>query len=164
MHGSTGRSSRARLFDVSDGVVHRAGEGERHTLGHSSAATLKADAEATGGLFYLSECDVEAGYPGPPPHVHDHIADSFYVLDGTLTVTLGQATIELGPGGFACAPPGVRHTFANRSDARVRFLNINAPGGFERYMRELAAASREGPISSEQIGEIASRFDLRVVD
>jgi mannose-6-phosphate isomerase-like protein (cupin superfamily) len=86
------------------------------------------------------------------------------VLDGTLTLTLGQETVELGPGGFACAPPGVRHTFANRSEAPVRFLNINAPGGFERYMRELAAASREGPMSSGQIGEIASRFDVRVVD
>jgi hypothetical protein len=31
-------------------------------------------------------------------------------------------------------------------------------------MRELAAAATTGPITSERIGEIASRYDLRVVD
>lgn len=146
------------------GVVHRAGEGERHTLGAASEATIKADSDATAGSLYIAEVVVEAGYPGPPPHVHEHLTDSFYVLEGALTVTVGQDDVELGAGGFACAPPGVRHTFANRSDAPARFLNINAPGGFERYVRELAAASSAGPVTSAQIGEIASRFDLRVVE
>ena len=93
------------------------------------------------GRFFLSETDVAPGFPGPPPHVHDELVDSFYVLEGTLTVTVGHEEVELGPGGFACALPGTRHTFANRSGGRVRFLNINAPGGFEHYMRELAAAA-----------------------
>jgi mannose-6-phosphate isomerase-like protein (cupin superfamily) len=146
-----------------DGTVYHAGEGERHPLGEHSSTTIKATAEATGGLFFVAESIVEPGFPGPPPHVHDTIADSFYVLEGTLTVLVGDEQIELGPGGFACAPPGVRHTFANRSEEPVRFLNINAPGGFERYMRELAAAAKEGAMTSERIGEIASRHDVRVV-
>jgi mannose-6-phosphate isomerase-like protein (cupin superfamily) len=146
-----------------DGTVHHAGEGERYPLGQRSSTTIKATAEATGGLFFVAESEVEAGFPGPPPHVHDTIADSFYVLEGTLTIVVGHEQIELGPGGFACAPPGVRHTFSNPSSAPVRFLNINAPGGFERYMRELAAAANEGPMTSERIGEIASRYDVRVV-
>jgi mannose-6-phosphate isomerase-like protein (cupin superfamily) len=146
-----------------DGTVYRAGEGERYPLGKGSSTTIKATAEATRGLFFIAESTVAAGFPGPPPHVHDTLVDSFYVLEGTLTVVVGHEEVELGPGGFACAPPGVRHTFSNRSDSQVRFLNINAPGGFERYMRELAAASSEGALSSERIGEIASRYDVRVV-
>jgi mannose-6-phosphate isomerase-like protein (cupin superfamily) len=148
---------------MTEGHVLHAGEGELHRLGDSSTATIKATEEATAGRFYLAECDVAAGFPGPPPHVHDGLVDSFYVLEGTLTVTVGHEDIELGPGGFACALPGQRHTFANRSDGRVRFLNINAPGGFERYMRDLAAAAVSGPVTSERIGEIASRYDVRVV-
>jgi mannose-6-phosphate isomerase-like protein (cupin superfamily) len=146
-----------------DGTVYQAGEGERYPLGEHSSTTIKATAEATGGLLFVAESEVEAGFPGPPLHLHESIADSFYVLEGTLTVVVGDEQVELGPGGFACAPPGVRHTFENRSGAPVRFLNINAPGGFERYMRELAAAANEGAVTSERIGEIASRYDVRVV-
>ena len=146
------------------GVAYQAGDGERHALGPASSTTIKATTEATAGRFFISENDVEPGFPGPPPHVHDELVDSFYVLEGTLTVIVGHEEIELGAGGFACALPGTRHTFSNRTDSRVRFLNINAPGGFERYMRELAAAASAGPISSEQIGEIASRYDVRIVD
>jgi|1186.fasta_scaffold1199040_1 mannose-6-phosphate isomerase-like protein (cupin superfamily) len=147
-----------------DGVVYQAGEGECHGLGPASSTTIKATTEATAGRFFLSENDVEAGFPGPPPHVHDELVDSFYVLEGTLTVVVGHEEFELGPGGFACAPPGTRHTFANRSGERVRFLNINAPGGFEYYMRELAAAAGAGAMTTERMGEIASRYDVRVVD
>ena len=77
---------------------------------------------------------------------------------------MGHEEFELGAGGFACALPGTRHTFANRSDGRVRFLNINAPGGFEHYMRELAAAASAGAMTPERVGEIASRYDVRVVE
>jgi mannose-6-phosphate isomerase-like protein (cupin superfamily) len=149
---------------MSEGHLLQPGEGELHTLGPSSKATLKATADATAGRFFLSECEIAPGFAGPPPHVHSELVDSFYVLEGTLTITIGQELVELGPGGFACALPGERHTFANRSGEIVRFLNINAPGGFEQYMRELAAAATTGPITSERIGEIASRYDLRGVD
>jgi mannose-6-phosphate isomerase-like protein (cupin superfamily) len=66
----------------------------------------------------------------------------FYVLDGTLTVQVEDELLEAPPGSFLCVPPGTRHTFANRCDDPVRFLNFNTPGGFEEYMRELAAAWR----------------------
>jgi mannose-6-phosphate isomerase-like protein (cupin superfamily) len=148
---------------MSDGLVLHAGEGELHVLGPSSSVTIKATADATAGRFFLSECVLAPGLAGPPPHVHVELVDSFYVLEGTLTIIAGQDTVELGPGGFACALPGVRHTFANRSDEPVRFLNINAPGGFEQYMRGLAEAAASGPMTSERMGEIASRYDVRVV-
>lgn len=149
---------------MSGGLVLQPGEGERHAIGPTSSATIKATSDATAGKFFLSECELAPGFPGPPPHVHDALVDSFYVLEGTLSVTVGQETLELGPGAFACALPGTRHTFANRSDEPVRFLNINAPGGFEQYMRDLAAAAAAGPMTSERMGEIASRYDVRVVD
>ncbi len=47
----------------------------------------------------------------------------------------------------------------------MRLLNFNTPGGFEDYMRELAAmlASSEGPPTSEAIGEIAAKYDFEPV-
>ena len=44
----------------------------------------------------------------------------------------------------------------------VRFLNFNIPGGWELYMRELAAAAADGPVAPEEIAKIASRHDFRL--
>ena len=68
-----------------------------------------------------------------------------------------------GAGGFACAPPGVVHTFSNRSSAPVRFLNLATPAGFEDYMRELSAVMAKASPTSEEIGAIASRYDFKAV-
>ena len=84
----------------------------------------------------------------------------FYVLDGTLTLRLGERMIEAGPGSFACVPPGVVHTFRNDSDGPVRLLNFNTPAGWEYYMRDLAAAAQSAPLTPEVIARIASRYDF----
>ena len=142
-------------------VVHRPGEGE--LVAGPSSVTIKATSEDTGGSFYLGEVSIQPGFAGPPPHVHDRLHDMFYVLEGTLTLRLGDETLELGPGSFACVPPGTVHTFGNRSEQPVRFLNFNTPGGWENYMRDLAGALAGRSPTSEEIGKIASRYDFQRV-
>ncbi len=146
-----------------EAVVHGPGEGERHAVGPSELV-LKATGEETAGSFFLSESTVAPGFPGPPLHVHDRLHDMFYVLDGTLTLRVRDETHSLDPGSFGCIPPGVAHTFANTSDAPVRFLNFNTPAGWEHYMRELAEAARSAPLTPELIGPIAARHDFRVAE
>ena len=87
----------------------------------------------------------------------------FYVLEGTLTLRLGDETVTAGPGTFACVPPGVVHTFSNPGGEPVRFLNFNTPSGWERYMRDLAEAARSGPLTPEAIGRVAARYDFRAL-
>jgi len=142
-------------------VIHLPGEGER-VGSDASSVTIKATGEDTDGSFYLGESNVEPGFPGPPPHVHKRLHDMFYVLAGTLTMRVGDETLELGPGSFACIPPGVVHTFSNRSEQPVRFLNFNTPAGWENYMRDLATTLAAGTPTPEQIARIASRHDFQV--
>jgi mannose-6-phosphate isomerase-like protein (cupin superfamily) len=143
-----------------EATVHRPGEGER--IGGPTAVTIKATGKETNGSFYLGEAVVAPGFSGPPLHVHDRLHDMFYVLDGTLTMRLGDQTTELPAGSFVCVPPGVVHTFSNPGETPVRFLNFNTPAGWENYMRELGAALARGTLSQEEIGQIASRYDFRV--
>ncbi|WP_354698069.1 hypothetical protein DSM112329_03733 [Paraconexibacter sp. AEG42_29] len=148
---------------MDDGLLYGPGDGEVLPMGPNTIV-IKATAAATGGALFLSETTFAAGMPGPPPHVHETLTDMFYVLEGTLTVRLGDAEHVVGPGAFVCAPPGVVHTFRNDSDAPVRFLNFNTPGGFEDYIRELSAASAGStPPDPAAIGAIAARYDVRVV-
>ena len=142
-------------------TVHRPGEGE--ATGGPTAVIIKATGADTGGSFYLGESVVPPGFPGPPPHRHRHMHDMFYVLEGTLTMRLGDDTLELEAGGFACVPPGVVHTFSNPGDAPVRLLNFATPAGWEDYMRELGAALGSGGATPQDIGQIASRYDFEAV-
>ncbi len=145
-----------------DAIVHRPGEGERHPAG-ASEIVIKATGADTGGSFFLSETTIEPGFPGPPAHIHERLHDMFYVLEGELTVRLGDRSERLGAGTFVCVPPGVVHTFSNDSDRPVRFLNFNTPAGWENYMRELGEAAKSGPLTREAIGRIASHYDFRAV-
>jgi uncharacterized cupin superfamily protein len=87
----------------------------------------------------------------------------FYVLEGSLSVTVGDETLELEAGSFACVPPGTPHSFANTSDQPVRFLNFNTPAGWENYMRDLGELLSSGDATPEAIARIASRYDFEVV-
>ncbi len=145
-----------------EAVVLLPGEGERIAAG-ASTAVMKATAETTGGAFSMSEATFPAGMAGPPPHAHRHTTDTFYVLDGTLHLTVGEREIDAPAGSYILVPPGVVHTFANTSDAPVRFLNINAPGGWEHYLRDLAAAMRAGTMpGSAEFAQIVAKYDFVV--
>lgn len=148
---------------MSDAVILGPGEGERHAAGTSSEILIKATSAATAASLFLSETTIEPGFPGPPPHRHAQLHDMFYVLEGVLTMLVDDETREIGAGTFVCVPPGVTHTFSNRSDQPVRFLNFNTPGGWENYMRELGEAARSGPLTAEVMGRIASRYDFTAV-
>jgi mannose-6-phosphate isomerase-like protein (cupin superfamily) len=78
-------------------IVHRPGEGER--IGGPTTVTIKATGEDPGDSFYLGEGVLEPGFSGPPPHVHERLRDMFYVSQGTLTMRLGDDTVELEEGG-----------------------------------------------------------------
>lgn len=84
------------------------------------------------------------------------------MLEGTLTFTLEDRTIEAGPGSFVLVPPGTVHTFANTGDKPARFLGLVSPAGFEQYFRELAAAAGEGPLDPAVAAEISSRYDIEL--
>jgi quercetin dioxygenase-like cupin family protein len=141
-------------------VIHPLGDGERYAAG-ASEILIKATSEDTGGSFFCSENTIAPGFPGPPPHTHERLHDMFYVLEGTLTMRVGDQTHEVHPGTFVCVGPGTVHTFSNQTEAPVRFLNFNTPGGWENYMRDLGQVAQEGPLTPEVMGRIASRYDFR---
>ena len=71
---------------------------------------------------------------GVESHVHEAEDDSFLVLEGTLTLTVGDddRDVEAGAGTFVLVPAGTPHALVNSGPRDVRFLNVHAPGGFDR--------------------------------
>jgi mannose-6-phosphate isomerase-like protein (cupin superfamily) len=88
----------------------------------------------------------------------------FFVLEGTLTMQLGEETLDFFAGSFVLVPPGTAHTFSNRTDQPVRLLKMDAPAGLESYPREMAGAMADDPIDPAAIAEIASRYDIATTE
>ncbi len=125
---------------------------------------LKATTEDTDDAFVFAESVVAAGFPGPPPHYHERLHDVFYVLEGTLTVLVGEEEHELGPGDFAHIAPGTVHTFSNPGETEVRVLNLSTPGGFDAYLRELSGLMVGGDFDPAAVAEIAERYDIELAE
>ena len=71
---------------------------------------------------------------GPEAHVHTDEDDAFYILDGELTFYVEGEEVPAPTGTFVLVPPGVEHTFANRTAEPVRVLNVHAPAGFDKRL------------------------------
>src|SRR5580692_5880882 len=108
-------------------LLAKADEGE---LAFGSPYLFKAAAHNTGGRFDFIIEDF-APLTGPPLHYHEEQDDTFYVLEGVLTVQAGDEIFDLGPGEFLSIPPGVAHTFDNLHNGEdlVRTINVMTPGG-----------------------------------
>jgi len=98
--------------------------------------TIKMGRADTGGRLGLLEVVVPAGQ-GSPWHVHPEEDEWFYVLDGNLTVYVGDTRLDLTTGGFAFGPKGVPHTFMGAGPGPTRALVGLAPMQFEGFLREV---------------------------
>ena len=106
-------------------VLVRPGEG--HRVGNIEFLARSADTPR----FNLGIITMAPNREGPELHSHADEDDSFYVLEGELTFMVDGDEVAAGPGTFVLVPPGVPHTFANRSDQPSRMLNVHAPAGFD---------------------------------
>ena len=87
-----------------------------------------ATGATTDGLFGLYRWEMGPEPSGPEPHFHRTIAESFYVLSGTVRIYDGQDWLEATAGDFVHVPPGGIHAFRNESGAPATMLIHFAPG------------------------------------
>ena len=125
------------------GIFLCPGEGRSYPMGRISAV-FKADGDETRGGYSISEWWLEPNTQGPGAHSHTE-DDIFYVIEGTMSVLVGDRWIDAPRGSFVLAPGGVTHDFENRSSSRAGVLNFSIPGDFEKSMPEIAAWFAENP-------------------
>lgn len=113
---------------------------------------FKASGRDNDGRLDFFVFDVGWGF-SPPLHTHASQEDSFYVVQGVLMMQLDDDVLEIGPGDFATAAPGVAHSFTITSPERpARLVNLMTPGiGFDQYIREVGAPGGASPEQFEQL-------------
>ena len=97
-------------------VILGPGEGRSYPMGRI-AAVFKADESESESRYSISEWWLEPHTQGPGPHSHPE-DDIFYVIEGTMSVLVGEAWTHATRGSFILVPGGVTHDFENRGETR----------------------------------------------
>ena len=126
---------------------------------------VHATGEQTQGSYSMIEQWMPLG-SGPPPHVHPYEDESFWVIDGEMTVEVGGKTLVLGPGSLGHVPRNTVHSFKVTSKAVCRILNYYTPAGFEQCIigsarpaerRELPPPGLD-PLDSPQVARFFANY------
>jgi hypothetical protein len=94
--------------------------------------------------------------------------EGFYVLEGNVTIVVGDETVELASGQHAFGPRDVPHRFSV-GPGGARMLWVLTPGGFENLIEE-ASVPAESPtvpppsvLPPENVAEILRRHGNEVL-
>lgn len=117
---------------------------------------IMLDAAATGGAFSAIVVELKPG-EGPPPHLHRDREEYFYVLDGTLRMSVNGSESEIGPGTLVFTPRGTVHAFSNIGASNARLLEWTIPGSNEPYFRAVHEMG-EGGFDLKRLAEINRQF------
>ena len=116
--------------------------------------------------FSVQRWQAPNGAGGIPVHLHRRTEEAFYVIAGELALWLDDQVVVLSVGSYVLVPPGRRHSFWNPGERPATYITVMAPGGFERYLVELAAGLREaadGRQAAELRERLGEAYDITVV-
>lgn len=139
-------------------------EGGHHVL-HPTGAhmSIKVFASETGGVYSLMETVLPPGGV-VPKHIHKEEDENNFILEGQLTMHIGEAVYLAVPGSYVVAPRGVEQYFKNESDSDCRFLTTFTPGGAEGFFKDagelIRSVAPEKP-TPEQLGQLQEKYGLR---
>ena len=118
--------------------------------------------EDTGGAYCTYEVTVDP-QQGPPPHVHDHEDEAFYILDGTFEVLSGDQVTTLEAGSYVFLPRHVPHAFKNVGETTGRLLGTATPAGHERFFEDADALHHSGTFSPETAVALCRRHGMEML-
>ncbi len=111
----------------------------------AALAVVKVTAADTGGRLTIVEVTEPPGAIAPL-HVHHREDESFWILEGDVTVTVGDAVIEAHAGDYLFGPRNIPHRYTV-GERGCKMLFITTPGGFEDLVIAMSrpATSRTVP-------------------
>ena len=121
-------------------------------------AEVKASAADTGGMYTLLEITAPPGLQ-TPLHVHYREDEGFYVLDGSVTIDVGDQTVELGPGQHAFGPRNIPHRFTV-GPAGAHMIWVLTPGGFDDFVDDVSVRAETPAVPPASVVPPADAADI----
>jgi mannose-6-phosphate isomerase-like protein (cupin superfamily) len=91
--------------------------------------------------------------------------ESFYVLEGSVALQIGEENYPLGPGHFGLISTGAQHTWHNTSEQPVRWLEMQAPQprpdgyGQDTFFLDEVSAAGASPGNANSSQALIGHFD-----
>lgn len=147
--------------------VLESGDGER-LIGGDSLFTFLAHQGNSDGQFIALTTQGPTS-PRIPNHYHERHTETFFCLDGAMTMWADGHELAMSSGDFLHVPAGTIHSF--RLDARyTSFVGILAPGLFEPFFRTLCDPyepyifpQEPGPLRFDRVLQHLHELDLKLV-
>ncbi|MFV2048116.1 quercetin 2,3-dioxygenase [Metabacillus sp. YM-086] len=155
------------LPDVVQPYVLEAGEGIGLLTGDQLHKLLATQLNTNGEYIVV----VTEGPNGDKivDHYHEHHTETFYCLQGQMTMWMNGNEVSLSPGDFLHVPPNTTHSYRLDS-AYTKFIGILSPGIFEPFFRTLGDPyedyifpSEPGPLRFDRVLQRIEELDLKVV-
>jgi quercetin dioxygenase-like cupin family protein len=120
--------------------------------------SIRLTSEDTGGAFTLIEQHNDPGVT-VPMHVHAREDETFHVVEGQMTFTVGDKQIVADAGTTVFLPRGVPHSFTSSGTEKSKVILILSPAGLERMFLELNDLP-PGPPDFGKITEICGKYGI----
>src|SRR5215475_3077645 len=86
----------------------------------------------------------------PPLHVHHNDDETFYVLEGELSVISADGEVRLGAGEAAFAPRGVPHCYRVESEV-ARWIVSTTDGGFASFVEAASVPAEHDGFAPDEL-------------
>ncbi|AKG20470.1 cupin domain-containing protein [Calothrix sp. 336/3] len=98
-----------------------------------------------------------------PPHIHDKEEESYFMLQGSIVMQLGNQEFTIEPGDFVHVPPGTIHGYKNPSPQCARFLAWTIGGAIDDFFTEMAEKVQEIPDDLPKMSAILEKYGVQMV-
>lgn len=135
------------------------------SIGVRASVHYLSTGASTNRQFGLYRWDMVSHSPGPIPHFHKTMSESFFILSGTVRLFNGENWINATAGDFLYVPEGGIHAFQNDSGEPASMLILFAPGvPREPYFEALAEMAAGRQFTDEEWASICIKYDNYFID
>src|ERR687893_132779 len=113
-------------------LLHRPADAGLAFWGPGDTYRFLVTGEETGGAYFAMEAIVPPG-GGPPPHIHRNEDETFYVVEGSCDIRLGDTIVTF-------TPAGIEHFFEETLE-RAYDANQPVPDNIDEVAARYAAAA-----------------------
>lgn len=115
---------------------------------------VKVTSDDTDGTYEVCEENCPPGFESTA-HFHSENHETFYIVSGSCTWTIGDETYHCVPGSTVHMPPGVPHKVV--SEEGVKMLMIYGPAGTEAMFADMNKLTPEQRADKDYVAEVRGR-------
>ena len=94
-------------------------------------------------------------------HYHKKMTEIFYLLEGQVSFNFKDETVVASRGMTVNIPPSVIHEVMSETGARL--ITVFSPGGFDKYLAEMARMTEAQFADAALMRKLAERYDTWMV-